>query len=101
MSWPCQTGSFGDQSFSTSSGTGKKILASQDPIFDAQKCGPQPGWYAISIHMLHAREGSNDYFLKYFKPVAMTGYSIYLYHITLEDANRVRDDLGLPLIDSE
>jgi hypothetical protein len=26
----------------------------------------------------------------------MAGYSIYIYHITLEDANRVRRDLGLP-----
>jgi hypothetical protein len=26
----------------------------------------------------------------------MAGYSIYIYHITLEDANRVRRGLGLP-----
>jgi hypothetical protein len=26
----------------------------------------------------------------------MAGYSICIYHITLEDANRVRRELGLP-----
>ena len=29
-------------------------------------------------------------------PVAMAGYSIYIYHITLDEANRVRRELGLP-----
>jgi hypothetical protein len=26
----------------------------------------------------------------------MIGYSIYIYHITPEDANRVRQEMGLP-----
>jgi hypothetical protein len=26
----------------------------------------------------------------------MAGYSIYIYHLSLEDANRARRDLGLP-----
>ena len=30
------------------------------------------------------------------EPVATAGYSIYIYHLTVEDANRVRDKLGLP-----
>jgi hypothetical protein len=28
--------------------------------------------------------------------VAMAGYSIYIYHITIDDANRVRKELELP-----
>ena len=35
------------------------------------------------------------YFLN-FRPVAMAGYSIYIYHITLDDANGVRREMGLP-----
>jgi hypothetical protein len=57
--------------------------------------GPQPGWFAISVNQLHRRDHQYDYFLR-FEPVAMAGYSIYIYHITLEEANRVRRELGLP-----
>ena len=31
----------------------------------------------------------------------MAGYSIYIYHITLDDANRVRRELGLPELEGE
>jgi hypothetical protein len=55
--------------------------------------GPQPGWYAISVNELHRRDHQYDYFLR-FEPVAMAGYSIYIYHVTLEEANRVRRELG-------
>ena len=33
------------------------------------------------------------YFFFYFEPVDMIGYSIYIYHITEEDAARVRAKL--------
>ncbi|MBX3444581.1 MAG: glycosyltransferase family 39 protein [Planctomyces sp.] len=74
--------------------------------------GPQPGWHAISVHILRGTpawpfngRGRREfvpfqayaYFLE-FEPVAMAGYSIYVYHITLEDANRVRQAMGLPLL---
>ncbi|MCX7387645.1 MAG: DUF1559 domain-containing protein [Planctomycetota bacterium] len=66
--------------------------------------GPQPGWYAVSVCMLkgvHSSvpEGDGEwtpstenftYFLNNFEPVDMIGYSIYIYHITEEDAARVR-----------
>jgi hypothetical protein len=48
---------------------------------------PQPGWYALSVNHLYDREKQYRYFLN-FEPVAMAGYSIYIYHITPEDANR-------------
>jgi hypothetical protein len=57
--------------------------------------GPQPGWYAISVNQMHGKDKQFDYFLE-FKPAAMAGYSIYIYHVTLEEANRVRRGLRLP-----
>lgn len=57
--------------------------------------GPERGWYALSTNYLHSREREYRYFLQ-FETVAMAGYSIHIYHITLEDANRVRRELGLP-----
>jgi hypothetical protein len=54
--------------------------------------GPRPGWFAVSVHRL--RGEGYGYFLG-FRPVAMAGYSIYVYHLSLDDANRARRDLGL------
>jgi hypothetical protein len=56
---------------------------------------PQPGWYAISVHRIHSIRQNYLYFLR-FRPVAMAGYSIYIYHVTLDEANRVRRELRLP-----
>jgi len=72
--------------------------------------GPRPGYYAVSVNFLQgyprwARDGHGRFefispyrysFFRHFKPVATAGYSIYIYHITLEEANRVRRQLGLP-----
>lgn len=57
--------------------------------------GPLPGWYALSVNTIYSRSRQYRYFL-HFQPVATAGYSIYIYHITHEDANRVRRELGLP-----
>jgi len=54
--------------------------------------GPLPGWYAISTNELHSRKREYDYFLR-IKPAAMAGYSIHIYHVTREDADRVRREL--------
>jgi hypothetical protein len=56
--------------------------------------GPRPGWFAVSITNLRGMDHDYAYFLG-FRPVAMAGYSIYIYHLSLEDANRARRDLGL------
>lgn len=61
---------------------------------------PLPGWFAISVDWLHERSGSFDYFLDDLKPVARCGYSIYIYHVTPHDANRIREKRRLPLIPS-
>jgi hypothetical protein len=55
---------------------------------------PQPGWYALSVNNLYNREKQYRYFLS-FKPIARAGYSIYIYHVTPKDANRVRREMGL------
>ena len=55
----------------------------------------EPGWYAISVNLLHSREHYYDYFLK-LKPTAMAGYSIYIYHVTPQDADRLRRERNLP-----
>lgn len=85
------------------------------PDVGAGASGPQPGYFALDVNFVHgstyiAADGNGrfqhvrlhqyEYFQK-FKPVAKAGYSIYIYHITLEDANRVRRDLGLPLLIDE
>ena len=59
------------------------------------KYGPQPGWYALSVNEIYRQSGKYRYFLE-FQPVAMAGYSICIYHVTLDDAKRVRRGLGLP-----
>ena len=81
---------------------GKPEIVSKDGLR-----GPQPGWYAVSVCMLKGLhfsvpEGNGEwssstenftYFLDNFEPVDMIGYSIYIYHITEEDAARVRAKL--------
>jgi hypothetical protein len=67
----------------------------------------RPGWYAVDVNLLHRtnsppksiQDGLGEFV--HDEPVAMAGYSIYIYHITLEDANRVRRKLGLPPLDED
>lgn len=61
----------------------------------AQTIGPLPGWFAVSVNAIRSRTKEYDYFLR-FKPVATAGFSIYIYHISTEEADLVRKDLGLP-----
>ena len=61
---------------------------------------PQPGWYALSVNYLYDRSEQYRYFLN-FETVARAGYSIYIYHVSLEEANRVRNKMGLPELDSQ
>jgi 4-amino-4-deoxy-L-arabinose transferase-like glycosyltransferase len=61
----------------------------------AGKAGPQPGWFAVSVTYLRGADRRYAYFLQ-LGPVAMAGYSIYVYHLSLEDANGVRRELGQP-----
>ncbi len=47
---------------------------------------PRPGWYALSVNYLYSRACQYRRFRE-FDPVAMAGYSIYIYQITLDEAN--------------
>ncbi len=78
----------------------------------ANEFGPQAGWYAISVNFLHGLpfalpDGQGrmissapfafSYFQR-FRPVDRVGYSIFIYHVTVEEANEVRREFGLPTI---
>lgn len=67
----------------------------RDRTSAAGERGPRPGWYALSVNYLFDRCGQYRYFLR-LRPVAAVGYSIYIYHVTAADANRIRDLLALP-----
>jgi hypothetical protein len=51
---------------------------------------PQAGWYAISVNHLHSRDGQYHWLLYDHEPDDMIGYSIYIYHITEEEAEAAR-----------
>jgi hypothetical protein len=70
----------------------RSAVGRSTPLSEA---GPLPGWYALSVNNLHARTHDYDYFLE-FEPDDWIGYSMPVYHITLEECNRVRRKLGLP-----
>jgi hypothetical protein len=83
------------------------------PDLPEEELGPFPGWYAIDVNFLakHAPLSASDgkggwehpfgdgYDLTYFQhfpPLALVGYSFRVYHLTFDEANRVRCELGLP-----
>lgn len=68
-----------------------------------EECGPHPGWYAISVNALRGQRLGGGYsatctYFRHFQPVARAGSSIYIYHISLDEANQVRQHLGLLLL---
>lgn len=68
---------------------------------DLRSVGPVPGWHAVSVNLVYDQKGINGfgaygYFSKYSRPTAIAGSSIYIYHISPAEANRVRKLLNLP-----
>lgn len=79
--------------------------------------GPKPGWFAVDINRVYGfngnipmldgediqgkRVGCDHSYFRFFEPVDMAGYSVYIYHITLDEANRVRKRLGLDELKAE
>jgi predicted esterase len=57
------------------------------------RTGPYPGYYALDYYNLSLPD--YDYFRK-LDSIARVGTNILIYHVTLEAANRVRRELGLP-----
>jgi hypothetical protein len=68
-------------------------------IVNAEKLPDQPeaGWFAISVNEIYGSSKQYEYF-KRFEPTDMIGKSIYIYNITLSEANRVRREMNLPEI---
>jgi hypothetical protein len=72
--------------------------------------GPPPGWYAISVNLVGGAEwrfydkwGQSIHFppsayiyFQQLSPVAKAGYSIFIYHVTAEDAKQARARLERP-----
>ena len=65
-----------------------------DADTDTAAFGPLPGWYALSVNAIYQQSQQYKYFLN-FRPVTMAGYSIYIYHITPEEANHARRTMGM------
>ena len=61
---------------------------------------PEAGWFALGVNSIYSSSKQYEYF-KRFEPIDMIGYSIYVYYITLEEANCTRREMGLPEIDDE
>jgi 4-amino-4-deoxy-L-arabinose transferase-like glycosyltransferase len=81
-----------------------------DPSVPPSSLGPKPGYYAVSVNLLYGYgfpipdgrfgtvrvpHGAYTYF-QHFEPIGRAGYSMYLYHITSEQAERAREKLELP-----
>ena len=80
-----------------------------------EQLGPRPGYFAVSVNFVRGSsffvpdgEGrlqvvplhGYEYF-RHFQPIAKAGYSIFIYHITLEQANEVRMQLGMTQLANE
>jgi hypothetical protein len=52
----------------------------------SEQLGPQPGWYAVSVHQLYSRNKEFAYLFD-FPRAGMVGYSIYIYHLTQRDVD--------------
>jgi 4-amino-4-deoxy-L-arabinose transferase-like glycosyltransferase len=92
----------GPDSSAYAAGNQKKAASGQEAeavLQDPDEIGPKPGWYAASVNKICHYGKDYAYFLR-FKPLDMVGYSIYIYHITLDEGNRVRRELGLPELGS-
>ena len=74
--------------------------------------GPHPGWYAFTrrravFNAPRAYDGRRgkkavrtDY-VRHLPPVTTIGYSIYIYHVTLDEANRFRAENRIPQLPSD
>jgi hypothetical protein len=86
-----------------SAGTPPKWRPNQKPIgtWDKQlTLGPQPGWYLLGTNDLYNANHEYDWFHE-LTPVQRIGYSLFIFHVTLDDANRLRELYDLPKLIEE
>jgi hypothetical protein len=82
-----------------------RIVGDPGQTIAAHRGGPEPGWYALSVCSMYGYGlGGLGYrpeftYFRRLQPVATAGYSVYIYHVTLEEANRVRRELDLAELD--
>jgi hypothetical protein len=71
--------------------------ASSSPftLMDLDDTSPQPGWFAVCVNYVYDPYGKFAY-LRKLEPVDKAGYSIYIYHLTLSEANKIRQEFGMP-----
>jgi hypothetical protein len=76
---------------------------------DHQKLGPKPGWFAIDVNFIHGSkramlvdppspnnpQGLDLSYFSRFEPIGAAGTSVFIFHISQDEANRVRHELGL------
>ena len=79
---------------------GAPLPGERRTLAQLMEIGPQPGWYAVGVSALRGESRRHAFFLLS-KPVATVGYSIYVYHLSLDEANRVRRELNLPELPEE
>ncbi len=70
----------------------EKVSKLSDALSDND--GILPGWHAVSVASLHSRTGYYRHFSD-LAPVDRIGYSMYIFHISHDQAVRVRDRLLL------
>lgn len=68
---------------------GRHPGAAWQPAPEDRRVPLEPGWYALSVDHLHRFESELGPFLN-MTPVGMAGYSIYIYHLSPADADRLR-----------
>lgn len=74
---------------------GAPLPGERRTLAQLMEMGPQPGWYAVPVGSIRGKSRRLAYFLL-MKPAGMAGYSIYIYDVTLDEANRVRRKLNMP-----
>jgi hypothetical protein len=86
-----------------SSGNPPKWRPGQKPTGTWEKqlsIGPQPGWFLIGTNDLYGAERDYDW-LQFLEPVKTIGYSLYLFHVSLDEANRLREQDDLPKLSTD
>lgn len=85
------------------------------PARNPSEFGPRPGYYAVSVNLVYGMgwgisDGKggrfsvphNGYrYFRHFRPFTKAGYSIFIYYVTLEKANVVRRQMGLPPLEDQ
>jgi hypothetical protein len=88
------------------------LRASGNNRLIAESKGLEPGWYAVSVNyvlgsVMNLPNGRGQFvywgvpaygYFSEFQPVDRAGFSIWIYHITPDEANRVRLKMGLPTL---